>query len=391
MGAEKTLTEETSIPEDAHQQAKSRATYASFGDGRVTATANAYGHLLQITRYAEEEPSCFVCVDLEETPPPSSITERMVTLQSNIGRDDMGMRLIIEDYSGRDAWEVKKTIPKMTFHHDRWPCFIRETTYFDQVIEYFVNGDTVYQIYTYTPNPTVKERPIFPNLSINDKMLIRDLDFLKSRNPQETNNSTQNDSLQETSDGYVIKKQKSNQNTESNVVLSIKSFINGIQQPIRGNRIYPLKKMDDYLQENGAVQITLAYTLEIPRNNDDNITTSSSPQGGETLKQIVGIPLNTPFSIPSFTTDKHLNFTLRRNLEHILSVCSIPIDNPPAKVPPITDGVTIDHPPAEVPPITDGIAVDELLDKVPYIALTCGDISGHRISTAASLYVPQRS
>jgi hypothetical protein len=46
--------------------------------------------------------------------------------------------------------------------------------------------------------------------------------------------------------------------------------------------------------------------------------------------------------------DRHLDFMIRRNLEHILSVCSIPTPNKGT-------------------------------------ALTCGDISGHRLVTSASL------
>jgi hypothetical protein len=51
----------------------------------------------------------------------------------------------------------------------------------------------------------------------------------------------------------------------------------------------------------------------------------------------------------TFAKDQpHLEFMIRRNLEHILSVCSIPIP-----------------------------------DKG--IALTCGDMSGHRLVTSATL------
>ncbi|KAJ0339954.1 hypothetical protein KNSL1_011791 [Colletotrichum chrysophilum] len=49
-----------------------------------------------------------------------------------------------------------------------------------------------------------------------------------------------------------------------------------------------------------------------------------------------------------------LDFCLRRNLEHILSVCSIPV------------------------PKSSG-------DKISPVALTCGDAESHRVSTAASL------
>lgn len=56
------------------------------------------------------------------------------------------------------------------------------------------------------------------------------------------------------------------------------------------------------------------------------------------------------------TEDPQLNVALRRNLEYILSVCSIPV-YPDAKN-----------------------------DEEFAIALTCGDIDSHRVATAASLW-----
>lgn len=69
--------------------------------------------------------------------------------------------------------------------------------------------------------------------------------------------------------------------------------------------------------------------------------------------QRLGSPLN------------HLEFTARRNLEHILSVCAIQVTLP-----------THD--------IADS-SVKMTLANVAAVALTCGDVSGHRICWSASL------
>ena len=62
----------------------------------------------------------------------------------------------------------------------------------------------------------------------------------------------------------------------------------------------------------------------------------------------------------------HIEFTLRRHLEHILCVCSVPLEKP----------LLVQDISRQSSPVSDrGIAV----------ALTCGDISGHRICTSASL------
>ena len=52
----------------------------------------------------------------------------------------------------------------------------------------------------------------------------------------------------------------------------------------------------------------------------------------------------------------HIDFLVRRNLEHILSVCAIPVRT--------------------------ALSAEE---EVPPIAITCGDIAGHRVSSSASL------
>lgn len=63
-----------------------------------------------------------------------------------------------------------------------------------------------------------------------------------------------------------------------------------------------------------------------------------------------------------------IEFTVRRNLQHILDVCAIPV------------GVRLSG-------ADPGDVVWRELNGVQAIALSCGDLSGHRISTASSLYV----
>jgi len=61
-----------------------------------------------------------------------------------------------------------------------------------------------------------------------------------------------------------------------------------------------------------------------------------------------------------FSSHKNLDFVIRRNLEHILSVCSMPVLFK-------EDGDLL------------------VKDKNPTIALTCRDMAGHRVWQLASL------
>jgi hypothetical protein len=65
--------------------------------------------------------------------------------------------------------------------------------------------------------------------------------------------------------------------------------------------------------------------------------------------------------------DKHIEFLMRRHLEHILSVCAIPVHQPHPK-------------PSEL-----GTAWFKPGPGVVPIALTCGDMSEHVIYTSSSL------
>ncbi len=83
-----------------------------------------------------------------------------------------------------------------------------------------------------------------------------------------------------------------------------------------------------------------------------------------------GVPSN-----DSPPTD-HIEFVVRRHLEHVLSVCCIPLTYKPL-------GRRDPHP---IKPLCqkDARPTEPHEDECP-IAITCGDILGHRIYTSASL------
>lgn len=79
-----------------------------------------------------------------------------------------------------------------------------------------------------------------------------------------------------------------------------------------------------------------------------------------------------PTGTPNKTTSKnHIEYLMWRHLEHILSVCATPLSTPAL----FED--------AERP--TSGPAGPSTLKEATPVALTCGDMAGHRICTSASL------
>ncbi|KAK1656301.1 hypothetical protein BDP81DRAFT_19442 [Colletotrichum phormii] len=112
-----------------------------------------------------------------------------------------------------------------------------------------------------------------------------------------------------------------------------------------GDHVFELKLSDTALsipKNRQMLSIKIAYTLLC---GESIVPPQVSPKD---ISEILYSTYESQF----ITEYPELDFCLRRNLEHILSVCSIPVG--------------------------DG--------EPPAIALTCGDIDGHRVGTVASFY-----
>lgn len=369
----------TSIPVEAPLEARNRETYTSFGEDGVTASANAYGHLLQITRYFGNEPSGFFCVDLPDTSMPNCISFRKEDLEQLLQTSDDGMRLRFGESGNNEDWEAVG-MPKRNFIRDRWPLFTTVTPRFNLDIWYHVSNGTVYQVYTFNLKEESRTPLTVPILVIDANLLLRNLNFVE--NDDENNHKTDDTTnyiYHISNDGYSIiamhKVPQTGQTGQDAVALFISLFINERPQTLeitgdpadktnRGHCEVALDQqaLDDVTGQK-KLEITLAYRLDLvtsatakddpcPISHKDLITAREAIQK--------------PFRVLSFTKDKHLNFILRRNLEHILSVCCIPVTEPVGDDSSNTQGALS---------YTEG----------PLIALTCGDISGHRIVTSASL------
>jgi hypothetical protein len=387
----------TSIPDDAPEQARTRATYASFGDDGTTATANAYGHLLQITRYFGNKPSGFFCADIPSTPNPSLVEARMDYLQKSCQISTRGIRLLFNDPEDSGKWRVKTAtdiMPKMAFLHDRWPSFTTQTSVFDLNIQYMISQGTVYQIYTFT----LKEKdssavPQIPTLMIDANLLLRNLNFVEDDEENDRGSDDDHYSHCISNDGYLIatmhKVHSTGPEGKDAIALFTSLFINGrlqtfsdaechdsygFEKPYEGPEdLYSFGKSYEgskYYQANldqqaqvdlikqGYLRVTVAYKLDII--SSDTVKNIPSADFCRAFSYVELI-LKTPFERTLLSEDEHLDFALRRNLEHILSVCSIPVQK------------------------ATSFLDQSDLSYCEAIALTCGDVSGHRIATAASL------
>jgi hypothetical protein len=349
-----TAQDPTSMPETAPEQARQRTNNTSFGDNGITASTSAYGHLLQITRYFGNKPSGFFCVDLEGMPLPFLVNHRMETLQKFSADPKKGMQVLFQDSTtGNEK-------PAMSFMHDRWPCFEAKSQMFDVSIEYFISGETVYQMYTIKlgVRSEVSQKP--PTFAFNARLFLRNLNFAiigdENKRPL---NDVNYDTLTINNGNSVMRVHKdcnTGLGDRDAVALVISPFINDYACRIAKSsdeRSIIITLDESTAQEfrtNKKIQITLAYTLQLV--SSSNLLNVSLPIPPKAAKEQIS---QVSFEQSQFVEDSGLNFTLRRNLEHVLTVCSIPT----------------------------GEASGE--DEIRPVALTCGDISGHRIATEASL------
>lgn len=148
------------------------------------------------------------------------------------------------------------------------------------------------------------------------------------------------------------------------VVLSIIPYVNGELQSLNLEGKAATIDLSEHIkyqaEELGVLDVVLAYKLQFgcePDNKPagfENIMNKSPMSGHEDYERI------------AFANHLELDFIIRRNLNHILSVCSIPVSQ-------------------STTTSSDGRVATSTYDDNSPIALTCGDISGHYVGLAASL------
>lgn len=453
-------------------------TYTSFGDDGLTVSINAYGHIMQISRYLNFGYSGFLCVD-SRYPPPHFVRDRMEKLLESSRDPKRGLRLDILDWS---------RLPSLSFGfmYDRWPRYVfnqrgssksdlkstvspvddRRSSERSSVtptpgcslsIQYYCFENTVVQNYQIRVGDSgiSSDKVNWGNLSLIPQVCIRTLhwnDELDFDDDKEEGDDIVSRVLSDYSimlvrpiperyysqrrgkhTGRHAKRKKASRSPMDKkdrpiaAALIISPFINDRPAKIVDGTCIKLERIEGEAQ----IVITVAYTIKILYSNCEELceelfgiqepaiyADSDKPTSviaaeitqGSALKSdrsselrldtsaalasscrtsTVNKPIEitirmrtladawaaevmnamqemgkvfckkTTFRRICFSPIKNRDYAFRRNLEHILSVCSIPIAVKQNKYAP---------PPHE-----------------PAIAITCGDIAGHRVGPRASL------
>ncbi|KAF2998215.1 hypothetical protein E8E13_005175 [Curvularia kusanoi] len=361
----------TSIPEDAKESSQDLHPYASFGDNGTTATISAYGRLMQICQTHASSRSGVISAEPRGLSKPSSSQWRVEDLMNMRTSEHGGLGLLIAGLPDRSSET------KLEFLHNRWP--LSTTAFGDTVLKilHVAFRGVIFQQYhlSTTGEPVTYRNGL--NVSMADTMLIRDLDSVDSKytfNNDDRNNKTYSSSLCEDGTAYVLKHfgLRTHDGTKNfvPVALAVSIFVNGVPQMLAMNEqsewrnipcIEPPGRVLE-VEENRPLQITVAYRV-LP--NEGFLNSTTSPIRPMHLHAMHKMLETTSFTTLNLSNDSHMNFVMLRNLEHILSVCSIPSPRT----------------------CNDGTQCQGWMEE--QLALTCGDMAGHRIVTSASFFAFQ--
>ncbi|PYH87960.1 hypothetical protein BO71DRAFT_436218 [Aspergillus ellipticus CBS 707.79] len=317
----------------------------SFGADGVTASVGASGNLLQINRYLGAGVSGMFTADLENVPGPSRLPQRRECLQQCATDPRSGIGLLCGP-------ENPGSISKIGYLHDRWPRFEIAVEHDGaHGWKHDICGSQQYHVadgvVTQHCQLEYHSRAALQRyLGLNSRLLIRDLDFCQ---PSDHSCKSGDDWHQKfqgphgystivTHNLLCISERAVEGAKEfdlDSVALVMAVFIDNKPCNIPSDS---REWLSGDLQESGKVGVTMAYRLQLSSQNPHWISHIIKPS--QALK---------------------LGFIFRRHLEHVLSVCTIPTTERPIKY---------DEPPSE-----DG-----------KIALTCSDMSCHRVLTSASFF-----
>ena len=387
-----------------------RACTYSFGDGGLTATASPSGRLLRISRHFPGEQFGY-CVDHYDITEPYMAINRITEFISSANDPDHNIGF----YPDQESWHSNTESAPVDFTNDRWPLFQINGGDGNFKIQYSISHGAVYQTFDFSNGR--------PPMTLMSRLLLRQLDFVDDDNAfneseddgdddededededgsegdGDGGDDDNNDGGYEThllSEGKCIKRlHKLGKDGHKHAALFVYAFSGDTAltfEEFTKHKDAAIEE-DSAVAEQGVREEGEAEAVEgmyescdedsedddddedektYYRILDDNAVAQStrvtfiyvlSLETGELESPPEPLRFTAAPDFPKMDASKRiftptnpdLNLALRRNLEYILSVCSVPV----------------------YPSAND--------DEEFAIALTCGDIDGHRIVTAASL------
>lgn len=428
----------------AWKSAPNSKTWSAFGDRGTTGLVGAYGDLIQFGTYLGRGHSGLFTADRKDSEEPYWVTDRTTQLQDCAERKDdlenhYGLQILMasspDPAEGRELILPPSDIPDLEWVNYRWPRFktsnelessteskLKTTT------QWLVHDGLVLQHTRVDYSGSGKVHLGFRVPVGEDIMEIRDLDHvtsLYSLNYSHTGykqglgpngyswilkhdlaqEEPQTPSMDGTTDGHVYEDSTRESVAVIASIMQDGKLVRWTGQPNisspnaqSSNTAIDISDWDSELTlgegNSTFTEVVVAYKMMILPKNDTSCWTdfiipasamdvyailSREPPSPESLRlsdSYSNSPdTNKPLSLPETPrgASDHIEFVVRRHLEHILSTCSIPL------IPDVIGSIDVQEDSSES---REGRVTNE--DIVP-VALTCGDVSFHRVSGSASL------
>lgn len=328
---------------------------------------------MRLSQYlgGENNPSQMFGLEFPRGAGPYLVSWRAELFQDELPIPNGGFGLQIRDIDG-----LQREVPKLEFLNDRWPQVTYSVKGFNVRVRLFCQKDTVIQQFTVTNNMTSAADLQFV---ISVDFLMHHLNYMDSKNDIKL-------AYERGPHGYgviVVGSKTDEENPDrisEQIGVLVGLFRNGESEQLSlkdaeetsNQRAVEVKY---HVQESETLELTAAFRLQFLK-RDSVWKDFVLPISDVDVSELVQSPALALDRWP-FLHDDVLSRHFRRNLEHILSVCSIPL-----KVGVLERrqcGDIFEHN-ASIEPNED-----EKAHRVTPIALTCGDFGDHVVSVPGSL------
>ncbi|CRG89442.1 hypothetical protein PISL3812_06478 [Talaromyces islandicus] len=363
---------------------KRHAPYASFGDQGTTASVGVYGSLMRICRHMKRELNDF--------------SSRMVGLEFTDGMEAWYVHWRAEEFLDRAQDPASgfglrlqdvtaHMSPTLKFLADRWPVITYKDDRHEVMITLWCQKGVVVQQMRITRREALSKEL---QLALNPNFAMQDLDYSSWRDDLPVK-------YQRAPHGYgiiALEDQSDFQIEQERVCVVIGLFKDGIAQELplndfntklenRSPITIPVKH--EFEENAKSVEFTVTFKLQLTTLEEDwkYFTFSGAELNCDTQSSIMAVP---------FPGDLQLSWHLCRNLEHIMSTCSIPLETSAAEVPiESTPGNYSNGGPMIVlnTPNNENHTIFEITSptgKTVPVALTCGDFGDHRVTVSGSYF-----
>lgn len=335
------------IPEEADAKPRNRPTLTSFGDEGTTASLNAYGQIIQISRFLGLGASGFFCAQPWKIAVPNSFGHSPDLWDLLILREQsIGLQLPLS--------LLPQKPPTVHFLHNRWPRFDYQTKHYRASLQYSCHNDTVAQTYVFHPLEEGSSIPLehfaAARLGFEHQFIVHDLvpmatALVPKNQPGEDQSMAfgphnygllriMNGPSNDSADAEAVRKltsvatKRDDAKSNPQVGLLMAPFVNGTPRKVLQRQDESGRYYIDFSPEHttalNCIEITVLYRmqhLQQPKTLErDMLSIKDLSQMREALRQTCFKPIR-------YSSQPHLNFIISRNLEHVLSVCSVPVTN----------------------------------------------------------------